>query len=145
MPLNVRLLGELIKVKRCKGEWEEVWKENRSLRERRWKWRCMAGCEVQQRDTDLSIGEGQTEGKAVSLLLISTDRLTPQHPLWPPYAVYLLLFVLGSKGERPTWYMASTTVRSLSEQGFTRQLMRVLQKWDHYTVFPPQIKQTLLR
>lgn len=34
-----------------------------------------------QCDVQLSIGEGQTEGKAVSSPLISTDRLMPQHPL----------------------------------------------------------------
>lgn len=32
----------------------------------------------------LLIGQGQTEGRAVSLLLSSSDRLTPQHPLGCP-------------------------------------------------------------
>lgn len=47
-----------------------------------------------QHHAEISIWEGQTEGKAVSSLLISTDKLTPLHPLWLP--CYLLLLLQGS-------------------------------------------------
>lgn len=38
------------------------------------------GWEPPRRDAELSISRGQTEGKAVSSVLISADPLTPQYP-----------------------------------------------------------------
>lgn len=67
-------VSELVKVKKCKSWRKGGWGgADRDV-----------GRQPQQRDLVLLIGQGQTEGRAVSSLLISSDRLTPQHPLGCP-------------------------------------------------------------
>lgn len=67
-------MSELVKVKKCKSWRKGGWGgADRDV-----------GRQPQQRDLVLLIRQGQTEGRAVSSLLISSDRLTPQHPLGCP-------------------------------------------------------------